>query len=293
MNNIYPKVKGVILAGGTGSRLFPVTNSINKQLLSVYDKPLIYYAVSLHMLAGIKNIGIVSDANNLEKYMKLFKDGKELGVKFSYIEQPEPLGIAHGLMQARSFISDDDVFFTLGDNILHGPQLTQKLISAITSQFSTILAYRAKNPNDFGVIEIDKYGKPKGLVEKPKQTNSDLISIGMYFYKNYDLSLLSKIIPSNRGEMEITDFNQELLTYNKLQVEVLDRGFAWFDCGSHSAMHQASKFVETIQKTQGFQIACLEEIAYRRNLINLEELRNTYAYTAKGEYAEYVRCVDK
>jgi len=291
MRNKLNRIKGVILAGGKGSRLYPITDVINKQLLPIYDKPLIYYAISLHLLAGIVEIGIVADEYNLERYKKLLGDGSEFGVKFSYILQSEPLGLAHGLLLARDYIGSSDVFFTLGDNILYGTHLTRTLQRIISSERSTIFGYRVQDPSNYGVIELDKTGKPKRLVEKPSDPQSNLISIGLYFFKNEQLKKLSHINKSDRGEFEITDFNQLLLNDRVLDVSVLERGLAWFDCGSHKSMHRACRLVEAIQESHGFKIACLEEIAYARNFIDKTQLSNTRAFNSSGDYADYVRAL--
>lgn len=293
MFNKLEGIKGVILAGGKGTRLYPMTEVINKQLLPVYDKPLIYYAISLHLLAGINQIGIVADEFNIEKYHKLLGDGSDFGVKLHYIVQPKPMGLAHGLSLARDFIGSSDVFFTLGDNILYGTHLTSTLHRIVSSEKSSIFGYRVQNPSSYGVIELDKNGKPARLVEKPSNPKSNLISIGLYFYKNEQLEKLSNLNKSNRGEYEITDFNQLLLDDGVLAVSVLERGLAWFDCGSHVSMYRASRLVESIQESHGFKIACLEEIAYERNFINKTQLSKTRAFNSSGEYADYVRALIK
>lgn len=288
-----PTKKGVILAGGLGSRLYPLTLLSNKQMLPVYDKPMIYYAIAIQMLAGVRQIAIVSDPLNIIRFEKLLGDGSFLGLEFNYIEQHQPQGLAHGLKLSLEFISDSDVFFTLGDNFLYGPSLTKKLNQSLSSGTSSIFAYRVKDPLNFGVIEIDDSGKPLKIIEKPLETKSDLISIGLYFYKNKDLKHLNDLVPSKRNELEITDFNNKILTTSQLEVITMDRGFSWFDCGSHEALLRASNFVRTTQEVQGYQIACLEEIALKRNFISLDQYKKTIAYNSSGAYAAYVRSIAK
>lgn len=292
-SNNNSRIKGVILAGGQGTRLYPLTLLNNKQMLPVYDKPMIYYALAVQMLAGVKRIAIVSDPLNLIRFEKLLGDGSSLGLKLTYIEQDEPQGLAHGLMLSLEFISDDDVFFTLGDNILYGPDLTRKLNQTFASDYSTIFAYRVKDPLNFGVIESDDAGKPIRIIEKPMETKSDLISIGFYFYKNKDLKYLQDLAPSNRNELEISDFNQKILIESQLEILTMDRGFSWFDCGSHEELLRASNFIRATQEIQGYQIACLEEIALKRNFITLEQYRKTKAYSSSGSYAAYVRSISQ
>lgn len=287
-----PNTKGVILAGGTGSRLYPLTKVLNKQLLPVYDKPMIYYSIAVHMLAGVREIALVTDERNVGRFQEILGNGSSIGISIHYIIQSEPLGLAHGLKLSMDFLDKSDVFFSLGDNILFGPDLSRRLNGVLNSDRSTIFGYRVKNPKDFGVIEIDSDGKPQKIIEKPSYTKSDLISIGFYFYRNQDLSHLVDLIPSERNELEITDFNQCLLEQKKLDIISLDRGFTWFDCGSHDNLQRAGNFVKTTQEIQGYLIACLEEIALTRGYITKGELKQGEAYNSSGAYANYVRSID-
>ena len=283
-------MKGIILAGGSGSRLYPITKCISKQLLPVYDKPMIYYPLSVLMLAGIREILIISTPEDIGKFEKLLGDGSDYGLEFSYEVQPSPAGIAQAFIIGENFIGTDRVALILGDNIFFGPGLTTLLQSA-TSQDTgaTVFGYNVKNPQHFGVVEFDKDKNVISLEEKPKDPKSNYAVTGLYFFDNDVVDIARQIKPSGRGELEITDVNKAYLERGDLRVQLLNRGFAWLDTGTHEALLEASHFIETIEKRQGFKIACIEEIAYNRGFIGREQLLRLADSLNKNSYGKYLK----
>ncbi|MBT3393404.1 MAG: glucose-1-phosphate thymidylyltransferase RfbA [Elusimicrobiaceae bacterium] len=267
------KTKGIILAGGLGTRLYPCTKAINKQLLPIYDKPMIFYPLSVLMLAGIKDILIISSKEHIGLMEQVFGSGQELGLNISYKIQLEPKGIAEAFILGENFIGCDKVALVLGDNIFYGQGFSSKLKSAVERKDgASVFAYYVNDPERFGVVDFDKTGKAKSIEEKPKEPKSNYAVTGLYFYDNNVVEYAKNLKPSKRGELEITDLNNVYLKKGKLNVEHLGRGFAWLDTGTHDALLRASNYVETIEKNQTIKIACLEEIAYRKGFINEEQL---------------------
>lgn len=280
-------MKGIILAGGSGTRLHPATLSINKQLLPIYDKPMIYYPMSVLMLAGVREILIISSPDYIGNYERLFDDGQHLGLKLTYAVQPRPEGIAQAFAIGRNFVGSDSVALILGDNIFFGADLSNLLRrSAQRESGATVFSYRVEQPEQYGVIELDINGRPVSLEEKPKIPKSNLAITGLYFYDNEVLDIAAQLKPSSRGELEITDINSFYMDKGSLYVEQLSRGHAWFDTGTHDNMLSASEFVRTIQVRQGIQIACLEEIAYQNGFIDVEQLRLRAALYSKNSYGK-------
>ena len=283
-------MKGILLAGGTGSRLFPTTLCTSKQLLPIYDKPMIYYPLAVLMLAGIRDILIISTKEDLPRFKTLFKDGFELGVKFSYVVQPRPEGIAQAFILAESFINREPVALVLGDNIFYGHQLKQLLQESSRSSFGgVIFGYEVKNPSRYGVIDFDEDFRVRNVIEKPANPPSSYAITGLYFYDHQVVSIAKSLKPSARNELEITDINQAYLQKKQLHVKLLDRGFAWLDTGTHEALHQASCYVHTIQQRQGIQIACIEEIAFDQGWIGVQQLDEAARRHASSEYGEYLK----
>lgn len=284
-------MKGIILAGGTGSRLYPLTKAVSKQLLAIYDKPMINYPLSVLMLAGIKDILIISTAEDLPNFKKLFGDGSDLGIRLEYCIQDKPEGLAHAFILGEEFIDNDDVCLILGDNIFYGHGLTELLKSAIlnTTRYkkATIFGYYVNEPKEYGVVEFSKEGKVLSLEEKPVNPKSNYAVVGLYFYPNSVVQMSKKVRPSDRGELEITSVNKMFLEENKLSVEIMYRGFAWLDTGTHESMLEASNFIHTIEKRQGLKVACLEEIAYDKKFINKEQLISL-AKSYNNSYSEYL-----
>ena len=282
-------MKGIILAGGTGSRLFPITLGISKQLLPIYDKPMIYYPLSVLMLAGIKEILIISNPEWIPIYHRLLGDGEKLGMKFEYLIQKEPRGLADAFIVGEKFIGNDSVALILGDNIFYGSGFTRVLRNANNrKQGATIFGYYVKNPVEYGVVEFDDNSNVISLEEKPSKPKSHYAVPGLYFYDNTVIEKAKTLKPSARGEIEITDLNKLYLNEKKLKVELLGRGFAWLDTGSYDSLLQAANFVETIQKRQGIYIACLEEIAYNKGFISREDLQCIGFELNKTEYGKYI-----
>ncbi len=285
-------MKGIILAGGSGTRLYPITLSVSKQLLPVYDKPLIYYPLSVLMIAGIRDILIISTPNDLPKFKQLFGDGSQIGLNFSYKEQPKPEGLAQAFIIGRDFIGDDTVCLILGDNIFFGHSFSEVLKrSSKLKEGGIMFGYPVRKPENYGVIEFDKDYKVKGIEEKPKNPKSKFAVTGLYFYDNEVVGIASNLKPSKRGELEITDINLEYLRRNKLIVELLGRGYSWLDTGTHEALQQASSYIQAIQERQGLKIACIEEIAYKLGYIDRSQIINLAQSYLKNEYGEYIMAI--
>ncbi|MEC8466406.1 MAG: glucose-1-phosphate thymidylyltransferase RfbA [Pseudomonadota bacterium] len=283
-------MKGIVLAGGSGTRLFPLTYSISKQILPVYDKPLIFYPISVLMLAGIRDIAIVSSPRDIKLFENLLGDGTNYGVDFTYLIQEQPKGIADGILVAKDFISDQNCCLILGDNIFFGYQFTDMLRDAKENlDGATIFSTFVNNPSDFGVVELDKDGHIISIDEKPSNPRSNLAITGLYFYNNSVVDIVESIKPSERGELEITDVNKIYFEQNLLKVLQLGRGFAWLDTGTNDSMQAAGDFVSTIQKRQGLQIACLEEIAFKNGWIDKEILSNQIKKYINSDYGRYLQ----
>ncbi len=282
-------MKGIILAGGTGSRLYPITTATSKQLLPIYDKPLIYYPVSVLMLAGIKDILIISSPQSIDQYKLLLGDGNNLGVSFSYCVQEKPRGLAEAFILAEEFIGNDSVCLVLGDNVFFGQNLTQLLMKARNNkEGATIFGYPVNNPKDFGVVEFDDNGKVLSIEEKPQYPKSNFAVPGLYFYDNKVVEYAKNIKPSARGELEITSINNCYLEDNNLNVVLMGRGMAWLDTGTPEGMLKASQFVQTVQERQGFYISCLEEIAWRRGFIDDQQLKENGLKLKMTDYGQYL-----
>ena len=284
-------MKGIVLAGGSGTRLFPITKGVSKQLLPVYDKPMIYYPLSVLMLAGIKEILIISTPEDLPNYEKLLGDGSELGLKLFYKNQPSPDGLAQAFTIGEEFIGNDDVCLVLGDNIFYGSGFSGMLKNAnknILKGKSTVFGYYVKDPQRFGVAEFDNKGNIISIEEKPKNPKSNYAVVGLYFYTNEVIQIAKNIKPSNRGELEITSVNQVYLSQNNLKVELLGRGFAWLDTGTHDSLLEAGRFIESIEKRKGLKVACLEEIAFRMEYINAEQVKKLAQPLKKNGYGKYL-----
>ena len=282
-------MKGIILAGGSGTRLYPLTRAVSKQLLPVYDKPMIYYPLSVLMLAGIRDILIISTPHDLPGFRELFGDGSQLGLKISYAEQPRPEGLAQAFLIGKEFIGNDSVCLILGDNIFFGPGFSSIIKSAAKlTEGGLIFGYLVKDPERYGVVEFDKDNRVVGIEEKPSRPKSRYAVPGLYFYDNEVISIAEKIRPSSRGELEITDINNEYLRRNKLCVQPLGRGFCWLDTGTHESLMQASNYVQTVQDRQGLKIACIEEIAYQLGYISLDQLKALAKDMLKNQYGSYI-----
>lgn len=281
--------KGIVLAGGTGSRLHPITRGVSKQLLPIYDKPMIYYSMSVLMLAGIKQICLISTAEDLEGYKKLFQDGSKLGLSITYEVQENPDGLAQAFLIGESFIGRSNVALVLGDNIFYGEHFSNKLKAAVSKKTGgTIFGYHVKDPSQFGVVDFDVHGNVRSIIEKPRQPRSNYAVTGLYFYDNDVVEIAKGIQPSTRGELEITDINSAYLARGDLSVEILGRGFAWLDTGTHESLLDAGLFVQTIEHRQGLKIACLEEIAFRNGWISFDEVRQAGEILRKTAYGQYL-----
>lgn len=285
-------MKGIILAGGSGTRLYPITKGISKQLVPIYDKPMIYYPLSVLMLAGITEILIISTPNDLPRFKDLFGSGADLGLRFSYIEQPSPDGLAQAFILGEKFIGHDDVCLVLGDNIFYGHGLTELLAKSLKNvteeNKATIFGYYVKDPERYGVAEFDTNGKVISLEEKPTSPLSNYAVIGLYFYPNSVIEIAKKVKPSYRGELEITSVNQEYLKNSNLKVELMGRGYAWLDTGTHESLLEASQFIQTIEKRQSLKVACLEEIAFEKGYISKEQLLRLAEPLKKNQYGQYL-----
>jgi glucose-1-phosphate thymidylyltransferase len=285
-------MKGIILAGGTGSRLYPVTTVVSKQLLPVFDKPMIYYPLSTLMFGGIRDILIISTPQDRPLFERLLGDGSEIGLRFSYATQDQPRGLADAFIVGRDFVGDDSVALILGDNIFYGHGLPEMLAKAAARKTgATVFGYIVNTPEQYGVIELDEKGRAISIEEKPKQPKSNVAVTGLYFYDNDVLDIAANIKPSARGEIEITDVNKTYLERGDLFVEVLGRGFAWLDTGTHDSLVEASHFVQILEQRQGLRIACPEEIALRQGYISLDEFEKVAQKTAKSSYGEYLMSV--
>ncbi|MBD5378674.1 MAG: glucose-1-phosphate thymidylyltransferase RfbA [Bacteroides sp.] len=285
-------MKGIVLAGGSGTRLYPITKGVSKQLLPIYDKPMVYYPISVLLKAGIRDILIISTPDDLPSFRRLLGSGDEIGVKFSYAEQPRPEGLAQAFIIGREFIGDDDVCLVLGDNIFHGAGFTRLLNEAVENvtvhKTATVFGYRVNDPQRYGVAEFNEDGKCLSIEEKPENPKSNYAVTGLYFYPNEVVKIASAIKPSARGELEITTVNEEFLHRDRLKLIKFPDGFAWLDTGTHDSLAEASIYVEVLEKRQGIKIACLEEIAYRQSWISTEKLREIAKPMERNEYGRYL-----
>jgi glucose-1-phosphate thymidylyltransferase len=285
-------MKGIILAGGSGTRLYPLTKSVSKQMMAVYDKPMIYYPLSALMLAGINEILIISTPHDLTNFRNLLGDGSDLGIRLEYAEQPSPDGLAQAFIIGEDFIGSDSACLILGDNIFHGHGLTELLKTAVKNveveNKATVFGYYVQDPERYGVAEFDKSGNVISLEEKPADPKSNYAVVGLYFYPNSVVEVAKRIKPSERGELEITTVNQEYLNQNNLKVELMGRGYAWLDTGTHESLLEASNFIQTIEKRQGLKVACLEEIAFEMGYISREKVIELATPLKKNEYGQYL-----
>ena len=285
-------MKGIILAGGSGTRLYPITKGVSKQLTPIYDKPMIYYPLSALMLSGISDILIISTPNDLPRFEELLRDGSDIGMSFSYKVQPSPDGLAQAFILGADFIGDDDVCMVLGDNIFYGHGLVEMLASAVANvtehKKATVFGYHVKDPDQYGVAEFDEKGNVLSIEEKPLKPKSNYAVVGLYFYPNSVVEIAKNIKPSHRGELEITTVNQVYLEQGNLKVELMGRGYAWLDTGTHESLLEASNFIQTIEKRQGLKVACIEEIAYEMGYISQEQLIQLAQPLLKNQYGQYL-----
>ena len=285
-------MKGIILAGGSGTRLYPLTKGVSKQLMPIYDKPMIYYPLSVLMLAGIREVLVISTPEDLPRFEQLLGDGSDIGMKFEYIVQPSPDGLAQAFILGKDFIGDDDACLILGDNIYYGHGMTDMLANAVSNakdkKMATVFGYHVNDPERYGVVDFDNTGKALSIEEKPKAPKSNYAVTGLYFYPNDVVKKAIEVVPSDRGELEITTVNQMYLSEGRLSVEVMGRGYAWLDTGTHESLLEASTFIETIEKRQGLKVACIEEIAFEQGHITKEQLIELAQPLAKNQYGQYL-----
>ena len=291
-------MKGLILAGGSGTRLYPLTKGMSKQLMPIYDKPMIYYPLSILMLSGIQEVLIISTPEDLPRFEQLLGDGDNIGMKFEYIVQSSPDGIAQAFVLGKDFIDDDDACLILGDNIYYGQGISAMLSNAVMNakdkNMATIFGYHVQDPERYGVVDFDNTGKALSIKEKPDKPKSNYVVTGLYFYPNDVVKKAAEIVPSDRGELEITTVNQMYLNEERLTVELLGRGFAWLDTGTHESLLEASTFIETIERRQGLKVACIEEIAFEQGYISKEQLIELAQPLAKNQYGQYLlRCAEE
>ena len=291
-------MKGIILAGGTGSRLYPITKVVSKQLMPIYDKPMIYYPLSILMISDINEILIISTPEDLPRYKQLLGDGSDIGIKFEYVVQPSPDGLAQAFILGKEFIKDDDVCLVLGDNIFYGDGMSDLLSSAVANvtnrETATVFGYHVNDPDQYGVVEFDKDGKAISIEEKPNNPKTNFAVTGLYFYPNDVLKKVEEVIPSDRGELEITSLNQMYLDEKRLEVKLMGRGYSWLDTGTHKSLQEASTFIELIEKRQGLKVACIEEIAYKKGFITKDQLLKLAKPLANNQYGEYlIRCSEE
>ena len=291
-------MKGIILAGGTGSRLYPITKVVSKQLMPIYDKPMIYYPLSILMISDINEILIISTPEDLPRYKQLLGDGSDIGMKFEYVIQPSPDGLAQAFILGKEFIKDEDVCLILGDNIFYGDGMSDLLSSAVSNvknkETATVFGYHVNDPDQYGVVEFDKDGKAISIEEKPNNPKTNFAVTGLYFYPNDVLKKVKEVIPSDRGELEITSLNQMYLDEKRLEVKLMGRGYSWLDTGTHKSLQEASTFIELIEKRQGLKVACIEEIAYKKGFITKDQLLKLAKPLANNQYGEYlIRCSEE
>ena len=291
-------MKGIILAGGSGTRLYPITKTISKQLMPIYDKPMVYYPLSVLMLAGIKEVLIISTPEDLPKFEHLLGNGSDIGMEFSYKVQPSPDGLAQAFLLGKDFINDDDVCLILGDNIYYGHGMTDMLANAVSNakdkNMATVFGYHVKDPERYGVVDFDATGKALSIEEKPENPKSNYAVTGLYFFPNDVVKKVVEVVPSNRGELEITSVNQMYLSEGRLSVELMGRGYAWLDTGTHESLLEASTFIEIIERRQGLKVACIEEIAYEKGYINKAQLVKLAQPIAKNQYGQYlIKCAEE
>ena len=291
-------MKGIILAGGSGTRLYPLTKGVSKQLMPIYDKPMIYYPLSVLMLSGIQEVLIISTPEDLPRFEQLLGDGGHIGMKFEYIVQPSPDGLAQAFVLGKNFIGDDDACLVLGDNIYYGHGITGMLSNAVMNakdkNMATVFGYHVQDPERYGVVDFDNNGKALSIEEKPNKPKSNYVITGLYFYPNDVVKKAAEIVPSDRGELEITTVNQMYLNEERLTVELLGRGFAWLDTGTHESLLEASTFIETIERRQGLKVACIEEISFEQGYISKKQLIELAQPLAKNQYGQYLlRCAEE
>ena len=285
-------MKGIILAGGSGTRLYPLTKGVSKQLMPIYDKPMIYYPLSILMLAGIKEVLIISTPEDLPRFEQLLGDGSDIGMKFEYIVQPSPDGLAQAFILGKDFIGNEDACLILGDNIYYGHGMTNMLANAVSNakdkNMATVFGYHVNDPERYGVVDFDQTGKALSIEEKPEAPKSNYAVTGLYFYPNDVVKKAVEVVPSDRGELEITTVNQMYLSEERLTVELMGRGYAWLDTGTHESLLEASTFIEVIERRQGLKVACIEEIAFEQGYINKEQLIELVRPLAKNQYGQYL-----